>query len=105
MLEVQTDWWRPAPRKLSWWLALANVAGSIGFWLCSFFGLWAYPAQKYQRWGMAFSCLWGSCFFLISGYLQLLEALNKYQRPALGGAAVAAYRALPQQRQGDEEAG
>jgi len=30
--------------------------------------------------GTAFSCLWGSVFFLLAAYLQLVEALNKYPR-------------------------
>lgn len=51
-----------------------NVVGSVGFWLCSFFGFFAYPMQKYQRWGMAFSCLWGSCCFAVAAIIQLVVA-------------------------------
>lgn len=71
--DCQDCWWSPKPRLRLWWMHLSNTVGSIGFWLCSFFGLFAHPAEKFQRWGMAFSCLWGSCCFAIAAYLQLLQ--------------------------------
>lgn len=37
--------------------------------------------ERFQKWGTGFSCLWGSCFFLASAYLMMLEAMNKYPRP------------------------
>jgi hypothetical protein len=57
---------------LEWGMHGANLVGSVGFWLCSFFGFYAFPAMRFQVWGMAFSCLWGSCAFLVGGVLQLL---------------------------------
>lgn len=77
--DCQGSWWLPANPKTCltnrlWWMHVLNVIGSIGFWLCSFFGFFAHPAEKYQRWGMAFSCLWGSCCFALAGFLQLLLA-------------------------------
>jgi len=61
---------------LEWWMHAANLVGSVGFWLCSFFGFFAYPARMFQRWGMAFSCLWGSWAFLLGGLLQLMMTLR-----------------------------
>lgn len=72
--ECQGRWLNPTPWSATWWMHVLNIIGSVGFWLCSFFGFYAYPAQRYQRWGMAFSCLWGSCCFAIAGFLQLLLA-------------------------------
>ncbi len=45
--------------------------------ICSgFFGFFAYPEQKYQRWGMSCSTFWGAWAFLLGSYIQLVEMLN-----------------------------
>lgn len=74
--ECQGCWCKPQPWSQAWWMHVANTVGSIGFWLCSFFGFFAHPAQMFQRWGMAFSCLWGSCCFAVAAWLQLLLACS-----------------------------
>jgi hypothetical protein len=72
--DCQGCWLNPQPASKLWWVHVANTVGSVGFWLCSFFGFFAHPAGRFQRWGMAFSCLWGSCCFAVAAYLQLLQA-------------------------------
>lgn len=70
--DCQGNWGTAKPSLRSWWMHVLNLVGSIGFWLCSFFGFFAHPAERFQRWGMAFSCLWGSCCFAVAAFLQLL---------------------------------
>lgn len=41
-----------------------------------FFGFFAYPEGKYQRWGMSCSTFWGAWAFLLGSYIQLIEMLN-----------------------------
>lgn len=44
---------------------------------CSgFFGFFAYPVERYQRWGMSCSTFWGAWAFLLGSYIQLFEMLN-----------------------------
>jgi len=45
--------------------------------VCSgFFGFFAYPEMKYQKWGMSCSTFWGAWAFLLGSYIQLFEMLN-----------------------------
>jgi hypothetical protein len=80
MLETQPTWYALQPWKMGWHVGFWNLLGGIGFFLCGVFGYWAEvpPGTQYQYWGTAFSTFWGSWFFLLGSYLQLLETLNKH---------------------------
>ena len=65
-----------------WWGAASNGAFCrlVNRRVCctcsGFFGFFAYPEQKYQRWGMSCSTFWGAWAFLLGSYIQLVEMLN-----------------------------
>lgn len=86
MLEEQPHWWKPQFFRMGWQVGFWNWIGGIGFTLSGIFGFW-YAANKYQKWGTAFSSFWGGWAFLIGSYIQLLEAINPHPRARWEGTA------------------
>ncbi|KAF2437200.1 hypothetical protein P171DRAFT_437905 [Karstenula rhodostoma CBS 690.94] len=75
MLEMQSAWWKPAPRSLGWWIGAWNLLGGVGFTLCPAFG---YDERSWAQYQACLSTFWGSWAFLIGSGLQWYESLEKF---------------------------
>jgi hypothetical protein len=75
MLEVQPNWYTPAPRVLGWHIGLWNLVGSVGWTLSASFGYCTASWCEYQG---QLSLTWASVAFLIGSLLLWYEALDKY---------------------------
>ncbi|OBT69269.1 hypothetical protein VE03_01909 [Pseudogymnoascus sp. 23342-1-I1] len=75
MLETQSQWWKPAPRTLGWWVGAWNLVGAVGFTMSGAFGYWRGSKGEYQA-GLA--TFWGSWAFLIGSVAQWYESLVKH---------------------------
>ncbi|KAK9328441.1 hypothetical protein V1520DRAFT_371235 [Lipomyces starkeyi] len=76
MLEIQQNWYTPAPRSLGWPIGLWNLVGALGFTICGALGpAYGSSGSQYQA---ALATFWGSWSFLIASVIQWYESLGKW---------------------------
>lgn len=75
MLEVQPNWYTPAPHLLGWHIGVWNLIGSIGWTLSASLGYCSASWCSYQS---NLSLLWASTAYMIGSVLLWYEALDKY---------------------------
>ena len=75
MLEVQPNWYTPAPKLLGWHIGLWNMIGSVGWTLGAAFG---YCMKGWCEYQSELSLVWASAAFTIGSALLWYEAVNKY---------------------------
>lgn len=75
MLEVQPKWYKPAPKRIGWWIGTWNLVGSVGWTLSASFGYCSASWCEYQS---DLSLLWASIAFLIGSALLWYEAMDKH---------------------------
>ncbi|KXS95816.1 hypothetical protein AC578_6260 [Pseudocercospora eumusae] len=75
MLEVQPKWYKPAPKRIGWWIGTWNLLGSVGWTLSASFG---YCSTSWCGYQSDLSLLWASIAFLIGSALLWYEAMDKH---------------------------
>ena len=75
ILEVQKNWYTPAPRLIGWWIGVWNTIGSVGWVVSAAFGYCSASWCEYQS---DLSLIWASVAFLIGSLLLWYESLDKY---------------------------
>ncbi|KAK7992488.1 hypothetical protein PG988_001282 [Apiospora saccharicola] len=76
MLEVQTNWYTPAPRTLGWHIGLWNLVGALGFTACGALGFGS--GDEGVEYASTLATFIGSWAFLIGSAIQWYESLDKY---------------------------
>lgn len=75
MLEVQPNWYTPAPGVLGWHIGVWNLIGGVGWTLSASLGYCTASWCGYQG---QLTLTWASIAFLIGSLLLWYEALDKY---------------------------
>ena len=79
LIKTQKDttghFWKPALRRLAWYVNLLNLIGSAGFVFCAYFGLLA--DVHWSDFQFNCSYLWGSWAFLAGSMIQFYKARHK----------------------------
>lgn len=74
LIEVGHRFWSYQYRKVSWWIAMINMLGSIAFMLSALFGFFVPGSNSVEwAWGANFSTLFGASCFLLASYLLIPE--------------------------------
>lgn len=80
MFEEQRAWWRPAPLRIGWEVAVWNLVGAVGFTLCGALG-YAAVSSSGANYQSVLSTFWGSWAFMIGSAFQLWETLWREDPP------------------------
>ncbi|KAK8880157.1 integral membrane protein [Apiospora arundinis] len=78
MLEVQPNWYTPAPRMLGWHIGLWNLVGALGFTCCGALGFAVAEKGEGVEYASTLATFIGSWAFLVGSVIQWYESLDKY---------------------------
>ncbi|KAK8117117.1 uncharacterized protein PG998_005398 [Apiospora kogelbergensis] len=79
MLEVQPNWYTPAPRVLGWHIGVWNLIGALGFTSCGALGFAIRGDQADAvEYASTLATFIGSWAFLVGSVIQWYESLDKY---------------------------
>jgi len=82
LLEVSHDFWSFEPRQLSWWIAIINLAGCVGFQLSAVTSFYTpHPSGEMLGWMTAFLTFIGAGCFFAGSYLMIPELFGAGANP------------------------
>jgi len=76
-LEVQRQWWKPAPHMVGWWIGMTNLVGSAGWVWSACLGYCDATWCQYQAF---LALVWAPVVYLIGSLLLVYEAVEKWPR-------------------------
>eukprot|EP00475_Leptophrys_vorax_P024210 TRINITY_DN33365_c0_g1_i1.p1 TRINITY_DN33365_c0_g1~~TRINITY_DN33365_c0_g1_i1.p1 ORF type:complete len:517 (-),score=104.57 TRINITY_DN33365_c0_g1_i1:16-1566(-) len=76
-LETQPSWWRMMPTKMSWHIAFWSYIGAIMFTIAGYYQMSPQCDDFCQMYQNSLVGMIGGLLYLISSYMQILEAINQ----------------------------
>jgi hypothetical protein len=74
MIEISHSFWSFEPRQTSWWIAIINLAGCVGFQLSAFISFYPpHPGSAVLGWMAALLTFIGAGCFFVASYLMIPE--------------------------------
>ncbi|CAE7009851.1 hypothetical protein P3342_003103 [Pyrenophora teres f. teres] len=75
ILEVQRQWWKPAPHMVGWWVGMTNLVGSVG-WIWS--ACLGYCDGNWCQYQSVLALVWAPAIYLVGSLLLVYEAVEKW---------------------------
>ena len=82
MIEISHGFWSFEPRQISWWIAIINLTGCVGFQLSAVISFYPpHPGGDTFGWMATFLTFVGACCFFAGSYLMIPELFGAAANP------------------------